>query len=245
MAPFPVLSSGQTPDKPKTFVSVDLSTTPIPTGDYQLAMILVNPGGDALNIGDWYNGFSGLISATTFKFKSQCDPIDTNCDGMIDVTGIVVFPSSVTPSAGGATTITVGNGETPYTIVSGDISIATVSDSTLPDDGTFIITGVANGSTTVTITDYGGNSATVDVLVTDTLPVTVNPVQASILVSETTNIAISGGVGGFTASSNDNTVTSVSLSGNTAIITGVADGMSTITISDNNGESVNVDVTVQ
>jgi len=244
LAPFPILSSGQTPDKPKSFVSIDLSATPIPTGDYQLALILVKPGGDALNLSDWYNGFGALISATTFKFKTQCDPLDINCDGIIDITGVAVSPSSVTPSASGSTTITVSNGEVPYTIVSGDASIASVSDATLPDDGTFIITGVVNGVTTVTVTDFGGNTAVVDVTVTDTTPVTVNPAQASLSVSEITNITITGGVGGYTATSSDNTVASVLVIGDTVKITGNADGLATITISDNNGESVDVSVTV-
>lgn len=80
----PVFFDGTIPDQPKTFVSITLGSD-IPEGDYQMAIILVNPGGDPLNLSDWYEGFSGLVSATTFRISAQCDdPEDLDCDGMTD-----------------------------------------------------------------------------------------------------------------------------------------------------------------
>jgi hypothetical protein len=242
--PFPVFSSGQTPDKPKTFVSLDLSSTPIPAGDYQVAMILVNPGGDALNLGDWYNGFSGLISATTFKINTECDPLDTDCDGLIDVTGLTAGPSSISLAPGGTKEITIANGQPPYSIVSDDETIGTVSDSILQDDGIVTVTGMEKGTTTITVTDDNGDSAVVDVTVMDATPITVNPVSASLEIAETETVDISGGVGGYTATSSDDTVATVSVSGDQAVIEGIGAGDALITITDADLNSVDVDVTV-
>ncbi|MEA2059064.1 MAG: hypothetical protein U9P10_00750 [Thermodesulfobacteriota bacterium] len=48
LAPFLIRTSGEIPDTPKTFVSLDLSQTTLPVGAYQIAMILVKPEGDPL-----------------------------------------------------------------------------------------------------------------------------------------------------------------------------------------------------
>jgi hypothetical protein len=42
-------------------------------GRYQIAMIMTVPGGGPLQLADWYNGFSGLLSVNSFKYGDDCN----------------------------------------------------------------------------------------------------------------------------------------------------------------------------
>ncbi len=56
-------------------------------GNYQLALVLTKRGGHAVNIGDWYNGFAGLVSTSRLKISDEfpgSDDEDADGDGVID-----------------------------------------------------------------------------------------------------------------------------------------------------------------
>ncbi len=62
--------------------AVDLSV--LPAGTYQLGLILTNPGGDPLNINDWYAGLLGLIDIVGLTVTDEAVPFDTDGDGEVD-----------------------------------------------------------------------------------------------------------------------------------------------------------------
>jgi hypothetical protein len=62
-------------------------TSAFAAGNYQLALVLTKRGGHAVNIGDWYNGFAGLVSTSRLKINDGfpgSDDEDADGDGVID-----------------------------------------------------------------------------------------------------------------------------------------------------------------
>lgn len=56
-------------------------------GNYQLALVFTERGGNAVNVGDWYNGFTGLVSTLRLKISDEFpgfDEEDSDGDGIID-----------------------------------------------------------------------------------------------------------------------------------------------------------------
>ncbi|MEX0965278.1 MAG: hypothetical protein WDZ52_14700 [Pseudohongiellaceae bacterium] len=62
--------------------AVDLST--LPGGTYQIGLILTNPGGDPLVIGDWYTGLLGLIDVVGLTVTDEAVDFDEDVDGEVD-----------------------------------------------------------------------------------------------------------------------------------------------------------------
>lgn len=62
--------------------AVDVSV--LPTGTYQLGLILTNPGGDPLNINDWYNGLLGLVHVVGLTVTDESVDFDVDGDGEVD-----------------------------------------------------------------------------------------------------------------------------------------------------------------
>jgi hypothetical protein len=73
------------PDQPVNLIELsDLDTSNMAPGDYQLAVILTEPGGDPLLVGDWHEGFHGLLSVERIRFALPPDPEDEDEDGEFD-----------------------------------------------------------------------------------------------------------------------------------------------------------------
>lgn len=178
MVKLPLLSAGTPPDQPKSlFDDLKLGIETFPPGIYQFAVILTKSEGDPLLLKDWYNGFQGLIAATTMKFKPACDEEDATCDGAIDPALTVtsnIANNEIT--VGGVATLTVAGGVAPYTITTTDSAIASVSAATLDNAGTFTVTGLAEGTVTITVTCKNNVTKTVDITVN---PATAVPVPAA------------------------------------------------------------------
>ncbi|MEX0618493.1 MAG: hypothetical protein WDZ76_05995 [Pseudohongiellaceae bacterium] len=62
--------------------AVDISA--LPAGTYQLGLILTVPGGDPLNINDWYNGLLGMIDVVGVTISDEALEADEDGDGMVD-----------------------------------------------------------------------------------------------------------------------------------------------------------------
>jgi hypothetical protein len=77
---FPIQGAGQ-------FLAATIESAKLATGDYQLALVFTQPGGDAVKIADWYNGFSGFTSFGQMKISGGipgAEPNDLDGDGMLD-----------------------------------------------------------------------------------------------------------------------------------------------------------------
>lgn len=80
---FPVDSSIGPNDR--KFFSIDiLNAETLPLGQYQLALVVTIPGGDPLNIKDWYNGFRGLLDMEGIYISDRPLPEDVDADGECD-----------------------------------------------------------------------------------------------------------------------------------------------------------------
>ncbi len=65
-----------------SLAEVDVSI--LPAGTYQLGLILTNPGGDPLNINDWYEGLLGLIDVVGLTISDSQLDFDADGDGEVD-----------------------------------------------------------------------------------------------------------------------------------------------------------------
>lgn len=163
MTPFLITVTGQTPDEAQTFVTLDLSESPLSEGEYQIALVLVNDGGDPAELTDWYDGFRGLIGATHFQVRSDCGEDDEDCDGLTAESDLAVDPAALTLEPYEMTIATITGGSGDYTAVSNDVAIATVN--LLANYA--IIAGISQGDTTITVTDTEGNTIDIAVSVTE------------------------------------------------------------------------------
>ncbi len=68
----------------KLFEVPVVDTSEIPAGTYQLGLILTVPGGDPLNLDDWFNGLLGLVHIRGLTITSEALPGDADGDGMMD-----------------------------------------------------------------------------------------------------------------------------------------------------------------
>lgn len=56
----------------------------LPAGTYQLGLIVTNPGGDPLNVNDWYGGLLGLVDTMALTIAVEAVAFDTDGDGVVD-----------------------------------------------------------------------------------------------------------------------------------------------------------------
>lgn len=107
--------------------------------------------------------FTGPVSEGTCSVTATAAGVTLGSSVNILVTSqLVVIPSSVSIAVGDAATVTVFGGIPNYTIISGSPTIATVSPTPLTASGqAFTVTGVAQGSATITVRDSTGTSVTV------------------------------------------------------------------------------------
>ena len=66
------------------FELADLDTSTFAKGNYQIALVLTEPGGNPIYLNDWYRDFRGLVSVTRVKISAGCDVEDIDGDGEID-----------------------------------------------------------------------------------------------------------------------------------------------------------------
>ena len=80
---FPVDSSIGPQDR--KFFSLDIENAEtLPLGQYQLGLVVTIPGGDPMDIKDWYNGFRGLLDMEGIYISDQPLPEDVDADGECD-----------------------------------------------------------------------------------------------------------------------------------------------------------------
>ena len=169
---------------------------------------------------------------------------DTGATATIDVTisGLTLDKTSIIVQPAGSVTITVLTGTPPYSVVSSDDTIATA----LITSDKITITGVAKGSSTITVTDSSSVSAVISVQVGPAF--TLNPTSVAISINEIINSIISGS-SGYTVSSSDIAIATASIvtdanSITKVLITGIAAGSAVITVEDVLKSTATINVTV-
>ncbi|MBC3874205.1 beta strand repeat-containing protein [Undibacterium flavidum] len=141
-----------------------------------------------------------------------------------------------------SSTFDIGGGEPGYVVTSSNSSVAAVSNST----NKFTVTGVSSGKAVITISDQFGQKISVNVNVTSGSDLfTTAPESLTVGVGASTqSFAIGGGTQVYTVASSNLAIANVIKSGNTFVISGVAPGASTVTITDSSGARKVVSVTV-
>ena len=70
-------------DKPYKFLEMPYLEV-LAKGDYYLAFLLTQVGGNPFNVNEWYQGFNGVLSFIRIKIAQKTDEEDKDNDGMID-----------------------------------------------------------------------------------------------------------------------------------------------------------------
>ena len=154
-------------------------------------------------------------------------------------------PSAITlRSASTSDAYTVSGGRAPYTVLSSNGSVATVSQS----GASFNVNGVSDGAAVVSIKDAAGTQVTVSVTVlTDaTALFTTAPGALSLRPATTSDTyKITGGKAPYTVVTSSAAVVTVAQPTNqTFRVTGVANGSAAVLVKDSAGTEVQVSVTV-
>lgn len=150
-------------------------------------------------------------------------------------------PSNITIGANETHTYTIGGGVPGY--------VATTSNSALKvsiNGKTLTVMGNGTGSTTITVTDAKGDKVTIAATVGTGLPFAIGA-DSELKISvggSSSNFALIGGSGVYTASSNNTVVATVTQSGNQFFVTGISSGIATITLADSLGATKSIKVTV-
>lgn len=152
-------------------------------------------------------------------------------------------PAAVGVSINSNASFVVGGGTPPYTVTTGNSSVASVSNS----GANFSIQGVSAGATTVVVTDSVGANIKISVGVSPSAATPLQTTSPSAIVmapSTSSNYMISGGVGPYSVSVSNPSVLSASASGATLTINGLTVGSGTVVVFDSTGTAVQISVSV-
>ena len=153
-------------------------------------------------------------------------------------------PSTLTLRAGASSDLyAISGGKAPYSVVTSNAALVTVAQS----DNTFRITGVVNGTASVSVKDSAG----AEVLITTTVSSSVGllfttaPAILTVGVSQTTQeYNVSGGRPPYSIASSNVAVAGVGINGSRFVITGVAGGQTNVVLKDSLGAPLTLDISV-
>jgi len=155
---------------------------------------------------------------------------------------LTAAPDNITLTVGDSDNVTVNGGLAPYT-ASSDNPAAATADPPAGDNVT--INGVAPGTATVTITDSASNTVAVAVTVTAGIPpLSLSPSSVTVAAGETADVSISGGQDPYTAASDNSSIADGTVSDSVLAVTGVAEGTTSITVTESGGDNATVAVEV-
>lgn len=171
------------------------------------------------------------ISAMTF---ASCDNDDDE-----PVNTLKLTPAKVEIAPKATATVTIGSGMAPFEVSSSNTKIATVTSK----DKTITITGVAEGSAVVKVTDKSKQTGQVVVTVKSSL--TVDKKSAEVTVGKTVDVTVSKGTAPYTVAVKDSKIATASVKDNKITIKGIKAGKTTVTVTDKNKKSATINVTVK
>ncbi len=179
--------------------------------------------------------FTGLAQGITSVSATGTNGV-VGTTGNIEVTIVVVSPTTATLSVGNTRQFTATGGTAPYAWSISNPAIASIS-------ATGFLTALAAGTATVTATDVNGASSTATVTINPPTGLTVTPAVATVPVAATQQFSVTGGTAPYTWAVSDPLIATINPAG---LLTGVTAGTATITATDANGVTgtANVSVTV-
>lgn len=166
----------------------------------------------------------------------------TSCDNDDDepINTLKLTPTKVEVAPKATATVTIGSGMAPFTVSSSNTKIATVTSK----DKTITITGVAEGSAYVKVTDK--NKQTGQVIVTvKAAALTVDKKSAEVAVGKTVDVTVSKGTAPYTVAVKDSKIATASIKDSKITIKGVKAGKTTVTVTDKNKKSATINITVK
>jgi hypothetical protein len=152
-------------------------------------------------------------------------------------------PSAITLASGGAAVgYKVGGGVPPYATSSGNAAVATATLTGVD----LTITPGASGSGTIVVLDSTGTKVEIAVTVPTVVGATINvlPNSASGNAGDSLTFTITGGSGTYTATSNNLSIATTSLSSSTITATLLNVGQTSITVRDSTGLIAAIPLTV-
>jgi formylglycine-generating enzyme required for sulfatase activity len=180
---------------------------------------------------------SGSATVTYFDNGGDWGTMAISVGGSDSGSGdLAVSPSSLSLSEGQTGTCTLSGGTGVYGARSENTGIATIG----LNGSTISVTGVSSGSATVTYFDSGGDWGTMAISVggsdSGSGDLAVSPSSLSFLVGQTGFCTLTGGTEVYGARSENTSVATTYLSGNTLTVIGVSDGTTTVTYFDSGGD---------
>ena len=171
---------------------------------------------------------------------------DTGDNIILYVTVIEDHPLTATPESlsfqeeGEIKEAIIEGGTPPYLAESENSSIA---EATI-NEGTISVIARGAGSTAIEISDQNNGLIFLYIEVNYNPPLTINPELLILNKTETEEVVIHGGLPPYDVESNDSLIADVTLNGNVIEVDGVEIGSTSVIISDQNGESTLLHVTV-
>ena len=183
-----------------------------------------------------------LLSFAMITFGCS-EEIPTYSELTVNKTEVFIQADGENPTA--IVNVISGNGN--YKINVADENIATAA----LDGNTIIINGLKNGSTTATVTDWSKHSAVITIKVKEDFDLTLDTEGKVILFEEkedlpnSKEVSILSGNGGYQVTSSDEGVaTAVFNESGKVLITAVAAGHTVVTVTDADGKTASLEVTV-
>jgi uncharacterized protein YjdB len=151
-------------------------------------------------------------------------------------------PVTVEVETGKTADVTVSKGVTPYTATSGDSKIATVEiDKT--NKSLIKITGVKEGSTTITVQDKDKTSGKILVKVVKGLALDKAAVEVE--TGKTAEVKVSGGKAPYTVAPKDKAIADAEVKDDKITVKGMKAGKTEITVTDADKKAATISVTVK
>lgn len=147
-------------------------------------------------------------------------------------------PAQVSITPGTNAVYTIGGGNGTYTATSSNTNVITAS----VNGNSLTVTGVAPGTANIAITDTAGDKVTIAVTTISQALFTTAPEGVSITPGTSAVYAIGGGSSPYSAASSNTNVATVSVSGNSLTVTGIAPGTANINLTDAAGGKVTIAV---
>ena len=162
----------------------------------------------------------------------------------------LVVPTNLSLNVGDTSPTMISGGKAPYTVVNANSQIATAQIS-----GTSLsVTGVSQGTTSITVSDSSSPVQTSTVAVTvstngniiiNFTNTTQNPKSVSVGVGNSINLTMSGGTAPYSIQTQpDSTISLALMNNNVLTLVGSATGNTSVTLQDSAGNTINLNIVV-
>lgn len=216
-------------------------TPPYRVGTGNTGVATTSITGDVLTISGIAAGSTQVVVVDS---TGQSVTLSVTVGSSTATTLFVTAPSAVSMVVGTAPTYTIGGGTAPYTVSSSNVAVAV---GNLIGGNTLNVAAVSPGSAQVVVFDANGNSTTITVTVvsaSSALLFTTAPSSVTVNTGGTRDYDIGGGVGPYRAVSDNQSVVTATVTGQTLTIAGVTGGRATVTVRDAANTTVTISVTV-